>query len=67
MKVSVIVATYSPSMIEHLKECLESLLRQTYGDIEIIVIVDGDKEYYKQILTKLLPLVDNGTVRVIFE
>ncbi len=64
VKVSIIVATYSSAMFEHFKECIKSLLRQTYEDIEIIVIVDGDKEYYKQILTKLATLINTGTIRV---
>ncbi len=52
MKVSVIVCTYSPRMFSHFVECIESLLRQTYKDVEIICIVDGNKEYYRMIKEK---------------
>jgi len=45
----VVVATYSPQMLEHLGECIESLQNQTYRDVEIICIVDGNEEYYQEI------------------
>lgn len=44
-----VVATYSPQMLEHLGECIESLQNQTYRDVEIICIVDGNEEYYQEI------------------
>ncbi len=49
MKVSVIVCTYSPKMFEHFTECVESLLKQTFDDIEIVCIVDGNREYFEMI------------------
>ncbi len=49
VKVSVIVCTYSPNMFEHFIECVESLLKQTYDDIEIVCIVDGNREYFEMI------------------
>ena len=52
MKVSVIVCTYSPSMFTHFIECVESLLNQMYKDIEIICIVDGNRDYFKMIKEK---------------
>ena len=52
MKVSVIVCTYSPSMFAHFIECIDSLLRQTYDDVEIICIVDGNKDYFEMIKEK---------------
>ena len=42
MRVSVVLCTYSPEMYDHLREAAESVLRQTYEDVELVVIVDGD-------------------------
>ena len=53
MKVSVIICTYSPKMLYHLCECIDSLINQTYKELEIICIVDGDKTYYENIREKL--------------
>lgn len=64
MKVSVILCTYSPAMFDHFKECLESLISQTYSDIEIICIVDGNEEYYKMITDKLSNLVSDERVKL---
>ncbi|AGK61103.1 putative glycosyltransferase [Archaeoglobus sulfaticallidus PM70-1] len=44
-----IVATYHPNMFNHFKECIDSLQNQSYDDLEIICIVDGDENYYKMI------------------
>ncbi len=49
MKVSVIISTYSPNMFEHFKECVDSVRNQSYRDVEIICIVDGDEEYFEKI------------------
>jgi len=49
MKVSVVVCTYSPNMFTHFIECVESLLNQTYKNIEIICIVDGNRGYFEMI------------------
>ncbi len=48
-QVSVVLATYSPQMFKHLQECIESLRNQTYRNVEIICIVDGNREYYKKV------------------
>ncbi len=47
--VSVVVCTYSPKMLNHFIECVESLVNQSYENIEIICIVDGNKDYYDKI------------------
>ncbi len=49
MKVSVIIATYTPNMFEHFKECVESIQNQSYKDVEIICIIDGNKKYFERI------------------
>ena len=41
-KVSVIIPVYNVQ--EYLKECLESIINQTYKKIEIIIINDGSTD-----------------------
>ncbi len=53
MLVSVVVATYSKKMLPHLMECVDSLFDQSYTDVEIICIVDGDAEYYELLKKEL--------------
>lgn len=49
-KVSVIVPTYNVEM--YLEECMESLVRQTLHDIEIICVNDGSKDSSLEILKR---------------
>lgn len=51
MKVSVIIPTYNEE--KTIGECLESLSRQTYIDIEIIVVDDGSTDTTLRILQNL--------------
>jgi len=51
MKVSVIIPTYNEERT--IEECLESLSRQTYIDIETIVVDDGSTDTTLQILQNL--------------
>lgn len=46
MKVSVVLCTYSTDIYEDFKEALESLLKQSYPELEIICVVDGNRELY---------------------
>ena len=43
-KVSVIIPVYNVQ--EYLKECLESIINQTYKKIEIIIISRSKKTYF---------------------
>ena len=47
MKVSVIVPAYNSE--KTIKRCLDSLLNQSFKDIEIIVINDGSNDQTKEI------------------
>ena len=47
MKVSVIVAIYNVEVF--LSRCIESIINQTYKDIEIILINDGSKDHCTEI------------------
>lgn len=48
MKVSVIVPTYSMERYPDFSECVDSVLNQTYDDVECVIIVDGNEEVYER-------------------
>lgn len=50
MRVSVVVCTYDPEMYEHFTEAVQSVLDQTYDDIEMVLVVDGDQALYERVL-----------------
>ena len=49
MKVSVVICTYTEEMYEHFEDALESVRTQTYDDIEIVVVVDGNEQLYERV------------------
>ena len=49
MRVSVVLCTYSPDMYDHFREAAESVLEQSYDDVELVVVVDGDDELYRRV------------------
>lgn len=44
MRVSVVLCTYAPDRYDHFQEAAESVLAQTYEDVELVVVVDGNDE-----------------------
>ena len=50
-KISVIIPVYNTA--QYLERCLDSLLRQTLSDIEIICIDDGSKDNSLEVLEKI--------------
>lgn len=44
MKVSVVVCTYAPELYDDFCEAVESLIEQTYDDVEVVAVVDGTTE-----------------------
>lgn len=50
MFVSVIVPTHSLDNIENLIDAVDSLLNQTYKDIEIVIVVDGNQALYEKVV-----------------
>lgn len=51
-KVSVIIPTYN--RVEHLKETVDSVLKQSYGDFEIIVVDDGSTDDTKKTVKEIM-------------
>ncbi|MDB2274159.1 glucosyl-dolichyl phosphate glucuronosyltransferase [Halorubrum ezzemoulense] len=50
MKVSVVICTYTLDMYEHFREAADSVLAQTYDDVELVVVVDGTPEVYDRVV-----------------
>ena len=50
MDVSVVICTYSPDMFDAFSESVDSILDQTYDDIELIIIIDGNSELYERVV-----------------
>jgi glycosyltransferase involved in cell wall biosynthesis len=50
VKVSVVICTYTLNMYEHFREAADSVLAQTYDDVELIVIVDGTPDVYERVI-----------------
>jgi glycosyltransferase involved in cell wall biosynthesis len=50
VNVSVVLCTYTLDMYDHFCEAAESVLSQTYNDVELVVIVDGTPEVYDKIV-----------------
>lgn len=49
MFVSTIVCTHSLNNYQNLTDAIDSLLNQTHKEMEIIIVVDGNKELYERI------------------
>lgn len=60
MRVSVIVCTYTEDMYEHFCEAVDSVLAQTYDDVEVILVSDGNESLYQRIVDDY---GDNSTVK----
>jgi len=49
MKVSVVICTYSMERFGPFSEAVESVLRQTHDDLEVILVVDGNETVYDRV------------------
>ena len=49
MKVSVVICTYSEDVYDHFCESVESIRTQTYDDIELVLVVDGNEVLYERV------------------
>ena len=65
-KISVIVPTYRPQL--YLEECLISLSNQTMEktDYEILVILNGDKDPYEDMITKMVESIPYNNINVLY-
>lgn len=52
MDVSVVICTYSPDMFDAFAESVDSILEQTYDDIELVVVVDGNQQLYDRVIAE---------------
>lgn len=57
VKVSVIIPTFNEEAV--IKNCLESLIKQTYKDFEIIIIDDGSSDKTLDVLSNLNSQISN--------
>ena len=49
MHVSVVLCTYAEDMYDHFCEAANSVLSQTYDDVELVIIVDGTQNVYDRV------------------
>ncbi|WP_135535163.1 glucosyl-dolichyl phosphate glucuronosyltransferase [Halostella pelagica] len=49
MKVSVVLCTYSLDVYGHFREAADSILDQTYDDVELVIVVDGTTKVYDRV------------------
>ncbi len=49
MKVSVVVCTYSLDRYDDFSAAVDSVLDQTYDDVEVVLVVDGKEEVYDEV------------------
>lgn len=59
-KISIIVTNYNKE--KYIKECIDSLLRQTYKNLEIIIVDDGSTDNSRSILKKY-----EASVKIIYQ
>ena len=51
--ISVIMATYNPKNLDKVTNAINSILQQTYSNIELIICDDGSGDYVKKYLKKI--------------
>jgi len=49
MLVSVVLCTYRMDAYDHFTEAADSVLAQTYDDVELVVVVDGDEDVFERV------------------
>lgn len=52
MKVSVVICTYSMDTYTDLSDAIGSIRKQTYRDVEIVVVVDGNQELFELVVAE---------------
>jgi len=66
MLMSIILCTHRSDRYEDFEEALNSLYAQSYNNLEIIVVVDGNRELYDRIVKRAIEDADKvkGKVKV---
>ena len=63
--ISIVICTHRSERYEDFEEAVNSLLSQSYNNLEIIVVVDGNKELYDKIQKSGIEEADKVEVKVI--
>ncbi|MFC7071958.1 glucosyl-dolichyl phosphate glucuronosyltransferase [Halovenus rubra] len=50
MRVSVLICTYTMDLYDDFEDAVDSILQQTYDDVELVLVSDGDDTVYQQML-----------------
>lgn len=50
MRVSVVLCTYVPERYDYFEEAVESVLIQSYDDVELVIVVDGSHTVYQKVM-----------------
>ena len=58
--VSIILCTHRSDRYEDFEEALNSLYAQSYNNLEIIVVLDGNRELCDRIVKRAIVDVDEG-------
>ena len=65
MLISIVICTHRSERYEDFIEAVNSLLSQSYNNLEMIVVVDGNKELYDKIQKSGIEEADKADVKVI--
>jgi glycosyltransferase involved in cell wall biosynthesis len=50
VRVSVVICTYTEGVYEHFQEAVESVIQQTYDNLELVLVSDGNEPVYQRML-----------------
>ena len=49
MKVSVVICSYSMDLYDNFCDAVDSILSQTYSDVELVIVIDGTRRLYERV------------------